>query len=178
MFYTQSVEDTLQDLDCSVDGLSTLEAKERSEHYGKNSLPEAKKSTIVDIFIDQFKSPIIYVLLVATIVSFAIKEFTDAQFILAVLFINAFIGLIGGVMALVGVVVITDSKGGGSVFLSGFGMLMFSYIFSTLLDIADSQSRMNARDQIRFDAGVAKENFYESSAPGCSCLLRRWLFAS
>jgi calcium-translocating P-type ATPase len=92
MFYTQSVKDSLRDLDCSVDGLSTLEAKERSEHYGNNALAEAQKNTIFDIFIDQFKSPIIYVLLVATVVSFAIKEFTDGQFILAVLFINAFIG--------------------------------------------------------------------------------------
>jgi len=92
MFYTQSVEETLRDLECTIDGLSTLEAKQHIEHYGKNSLPEAKKSTLLKIFIDQFKSPIIYVLLVATIVSFAIKEFTDAEFILAVLFINAFIG--------------------------------------------------------------------------------------
>ena len=92
MFYTQSVEDSLRDLECTADGLSTLEAKQRSEHYGKNSLPESKKHTLMGIFIDQFKSPIIYVLLVAAVVSFAIKEFTDAQFILAVLFINAFIG--------------------------------------------------------------------------------------
>jgi calcium-translocating P-type ATPase len=92
MFYTQSVEDSLRDLECTADGLTTLEAEEHSAHYGKNSLPEAKKHTILHIFIEQFKSPIIYVLLVATIVSFAIKEFTDAGFILAVLFINALIG--------------------------------------------------------------------------------------
>ena len=92
MFYTQSVQDSLRDLECTVDGLSTLEAAKRSEHYGKNSLPEAKKHTLIGIFIDQFKSPIIYVLLAAAVVSFVIKEFTDAQFILAVLFINAFIG--------------------------------------------------------------------------------------
>ena len=92
MFYTQSVKDSLRDLDCNVDGLSTLEAKERSEHYGKNSLPEAKKHTLLHIFIEQFKSPIIYVLLVAAVVSFSIKEFTDAGFILAVLLINALIG--------------------------------------------------------------------------------------
>jgi len=92
MFYTQSVNETLQDLECTVDGLSEAEAKERSEHYGKNSLPEAKTHTLFQIFIEQFKSPIIYILLIATIVSFAIKEYTDAQFILAVLFINAFIG--------------------------------------------------------------------------------------
>ena len=92
MFYTQSVEDTLQDLDCTVRGLTTDEVKNRIKHYGKNSIPEAKKHSPLSIFIEQFKSPIIYVLLIAAIVSFAIKEFVDAGFILAVLFINAFIG--------------------------------------------------------------------------------------
>ncbi len=92
MFYTQTVEDTLLDLNCTRDGLSSSDAKIRSERYGKNSLPESKKQTLLNIFFEQFKSPIIYVLLIATVVSFSIKEFTDGLFILAVLFINAFIG--------------------------------------------------------------------------------------
>jgi calcium-translocating P-type ATPase len=55
-------------------------------------MPEAKKTTLLEIFIEQFKSPIIYVLLIAAIVSVMIKELTDAGFIMAVLLINAFIG--------------------------------------------------------------------------------------
>ncbi|MCW9025675.1 MAG: cation-transporting P-type ATPase, partial [Thiovulaceae bacterium] len=92
MFYTQSVEDTLSSLECTKKGLSSKEAKERINHYGKNSIPEGKKSNLFGIFLEQFKSPIIYVLLIAAIISFVIKEFGDAGFILAVLFINAFIG--------------------------------------------------------------------------------------
>lgn len=92
MFYTQSVEDSLVNLDSTSEGLSSADAKIRREHYGKNSLPEPKKQTLLNIFFEQFKSPIIYVLLIATVVSFSIKEFTDGFFILAVLFINAFIG--------------------------------------------------------------------------------------
>ena len=92
MFYTQSVKDSLLDLNCTRDGLSSHDAKIRSEHYGKNALPESKKQTLLNIFFEQFKSPIIYVLLIATVVSFSIKEFTDGLFILSVLFINAFIG--------------------------------------------------------------------------------------
>lgn len=92
MFYTQSVEDTLSSLECSRDGLDSQKAKERLLHYGKNSIPESKKISIFGIFLEQFKSPIIYVLLVAAIISFIIKEFSDAGFILAVLLINAFIG--------------------------------------------------------------------------------------
>ena len=92
MFYTQSVQDTLHDLNATSNGLTTSQAKQHIDHYGKNKLPEAKKSTLINIFFEQFKNPIIYVLLVAAIVSFAIKEFTDAGFILAVLLINAIIG--------------------------------------------------------------------------------------
>ena len=92
MFYTQSVQDTLHDLNATINGLSASQAKKHIAHYGKNKLPEAKKSTLINIFFEQFKNPIIYVLLVAAIVSFAIKEFTDAGFILAVLLINAIIG--------------------------------------------------------------------------------------
>ncbi|EQB39087.1 hypothetical protein M947_07965 [Sulfurimonas hongkongensis] len=92
MFYTKTAEQSLKDLDCTSDGLSSSEAKQRIQHYGKNSLPDAKKRTLPIILLEQFKSPIIYVLLIAAIVSFAIKEFTDAGFILAVLLINAIIG--------------------------------------------------------------------------------------
>ena len=92
MFHTKSVEECLQNLACTVNGLSTMDVKVRIERYGKNSLAEAKKKTLFNIFVDQFKSPIIYILLIATVVSFSIKEFTDGFFILVVLFINAFIG--------------------------------------------------------------------------------------
>lgn len=92
MFHTQSLEACLEKLDTTLAGLSSEEAAKRIEHYGKNRLPEAKKRTLSLIFIEQFKNPIIYVLLMATIVSFAIKEYSDAGFILAVLFINAVIG--------------------------------------------------------------------------------------
>ena len=83
MFYTQSVKDSLLDLNCTRDGLSSHDAKIRSEHYGKNALPESKKQTLLNIFFEQFKSPIIYVLLIATVVSFSIKEFTDGLFIVS-----------------------------------------------------------------------------------------------
>lgn len=92
MFHTQSVDVCLKNLDTTLGGISTDEAKKRIEHYGKNALPEGEKRSLSQIFIEQFKSPIIYVLLIATIVSFAIKEYTDAGFILAVLFLNAIIG--------------------------------------------------------------------------------------
>ncbi|MEA1956296.1 MAG: HAD-IC family P-type ATPase [Campylobacterota bacterium] len=92
MFYTQSIEDSLLDLDSTRNGLSSSEVDIRTQHYGKNTFTEVSPASILEIFFEQFKSPIIYVLLIASVVSLVIKEFTDAGFILAVLFINAFIG--------------------------------------------------------------------------------------
>ena len=93
MFYhTHSIESTFEQLDTSETGLSSKSVDERSRRYGPNTLPESEKRFFYRILFDQFKSPIIYVLLIAALVSFVIKEFTDAYFILGVLLINAVIG--------------------------------------------------------------------------------------
>lgn len=92
MFHIKSVEETLNDLECSIDGLSTQDVISRRAHYGKNILAQAQRLTIFNIFLDQFKSPVIYVLLIAAAVSIIIKEFSDAGFIMAALLINAVVG--------------------------------------------------------------------------------------
>ncbi len=92
LYHTHSIASTYEQLDTSQAGLSKKSAGKRLERYGPNTLPESQKRTFYTILFDQFKSPIIYVLLIATLVSFAIKEFTDAYFILGVLLINAVIG--------------------------------------------------------------------------------------
>lgn len=91
-YHTKSIDDTFKLLDSKENGLTAKEALKRKEHFGENSLPKAKDKTIFEIFIEQFKSPIIYILLIASIVSVSIKEYSDASFIMAVLFINAIIG--------------------------------------------------------------------------------------
>jgi len=93
MFYhTQTISSVLEQLDTSQTGLSDKSVAERFERYGPNTLPESERRSLLGIIIDQFKSPIIYILLIAALVSFAIKEFSDAYFILGVLFINTLIG--------------------------------------------------------------------------------------
>ena len=75
-------------------GLSSAEAQKRLLEYGENRLPSAPPASLVLIFIKQFLSPFIYILLVASIVSFIVKQIPSAVFIIAVLFINAIIGTI------------------------------------------------------------------------------------
>jgi magnesium-transporting ATPase (P-type) len=75
-------------------GLATAEVLERQVRFGPNKLPEAPPPAWWQIALRQFKSPLIYILAAAAIVSLAIHpdDPTDAIFIAAVLLLNALIG--------------------------------------------------------------------------------------
>jgi magnesium-transporting ATPase (P-type) len=74
--------------------LSDEQVKIKRHKYGANILPQAKSPGVLLIFLLQFKSPFIYVLLAAATVSYALSQFLNAYFILAVLIINALIGTV------------------------------------------------------------------------------------
>ncbi|MDF1845424.1 MAG: HAD-IC family P-type ATPase, partial [Rubripirellula sp.] len=79
-------------LDAGVGGLTSAEAAERLERVGPNELPHAPRPAWWQIALRQFRSPLIYILGIAAVVSIAIGEPTDAGFIAAVLGLNALIG--------------------------------------------------------------------------------------
>ena len=89
-----SSEAVLVALKSSLHGLTHSEAVARLEQYGRNTLPQAKPPGIGTVFLRQFASPLIYVLVAAALLSLMIREWSDAGFISAVLFINAVIGTI------------------------------------------------------------------------------------
>lgn len=76
----------------SPDGLGEDEILERQNKYGRNILPIRKPPTLAGIFLHQFLSPLIYILLGAGVVSIIIGEATDAVFIFAVILLNAALG--------------------------------------------------------------------------------------
>jgi Ca2+-transporting ATPase len=84
--------EVLASLHSSPNGLGHAEAAARLQRYGRNALPAAEPPGIVIVFLHQFTSPLIYVLLAAALVSLAIREWSDAGFICAVLLLNAIIG--------------------------------------------------------------------------------------
>ena len=92
--YAYDQQDIIEALDSSPDGLSQNDVVTRISKFGSNSLPEEKSKNLFIIFIQQFVSPLIYVLLAATVLSLAIKEWLDATFIFAVLIINAIIVIV------------------------------------------------------------------------------------
>jgi Ca2+-transporting ATPase len=81
-----------EELQTNEKGLTSLEAEKRLEKYGRNELPEKKPEGFFSIFINQFKSPLIYILLGAGVIVSLMGEWADAIVILAVLMLNAIIG--------------------------------------------------------------------------------------
>jgi len=75
-------------------GLEPEEALIRLKEYGKNALPERKPPGMAEIIFHQFKSPLIYILLIAAVISLLLDDFKDAGFIFLVVIINAVIGTI------------------------------------------------------------------------------------
>ncbi|WP_397382660.1 cation-translocating P-type ATPase [Prosthecobacter sp.] len=75
-------------------GLSGSEASERLKQNGPNELPEDKHKPLWRVFASQFASPLIYILFVAAVISFAMGHASDAVVILIVVLINALIGAV------------------------------------------------------------------------------------
>ena len=92
MFYKLSVKEVLSELHSSVNGLSISEAKNRLLKYGKNEIINTKKFSIFRLFISQFQNFIIYVLLVAVLLSLFFSEYNDAIVIGIVIIINTLLG--------------------------------------------------------------------------------------
>ncbi|HVQ76987.1 MAG TPA: HAD-IC family P-type ATPase, partial [Candidatus Binatia bacterium] len=81
-------------LGTSARGLTRVEAAARLERHGPNQLEEAPPPSVWAVLLHQFTSPLIYILLVATVVTLLLREFADAIVIAVVLALNALIGFV------------------------------------------------------------------------------------
>lgn len=94
LYHTLESAAVLSQLQSDEHGLSSGEAKKRFESFGANELPEAKREGIWSLFFRQFQSPLIFILLVASVIVWWMGDFMDAGVILFVLFFNAVVGSI------------------------------------------------------------------------------------
>ena len=69
MYHSKKIEEIFKELDTSKDGLTEAEAKKRQQQYGLNEIKSTKKISPLKIFINQFKSFVIYILIAALIIS-------------------------------------------------------------------------------------------------------------
>ena len=91
-YYSLTSKEVLNELKTSEKGLTSKEAEERLQKYGQNVLEDEAKIRPWRIFVEQFKSPVVWVLLGAMIITFFLKEFIDFWVIFAVVIINAIFG--------------------------------------------------------------------------------------
>ncbi|WP_397569553.1 cation-translocating P-type ATPase [Schlesneria sp. T3-172] len=92
-WHTLSVDDISGRLNTDQEaGLTSAEAAERLKRVGPNSIAQAAERSAFSILISQFKSLIVGLLLVATVIAFAMNEQIEGAAILVVIFINAMIG--------------------------------------------------------------------------------------
>ncbi len=98
-FYRSGIEEVAADLKTDLNsGLSSEEASRRLDEYGPNELGETKHTSLAVKFLCQFKSFMIIVLIIAGIISGVVgymngEGFTDAIIILAIVLLNAIIGV-------------------------------------------------------------------------------------
>jgi Ca2+-transporting ATPase len=93
-FYSLLPEEALRVLGTSPQGLSGEEAAVRLEEHGPNQLAEAKKISPVVIFLRQFASLLMLILIVAIVISYLSGEALDAAVILAILLACGVLGFI------------------------------------------------------------------------------------
>lgn len=93
--YQRTREDLVSSLQTDIEhGLSSQEAKARLEKFGPNKLAEEKAIPVWQKFINQFKDVLIIILIIAAIISGAMGELADAIIILAIVVVNAILGVV------------------------------------------------------------------------------------
>ena len=91
-WHSQEIPQVLAHLDATATGLSTSEHQKRFQKYGPNALAQSKSRGFWTVFIEQFKSPLIYLLFAAAALKLVLGHPNDAVVILAVVLINAILG--------------------------------------------------------------------------------------
>lgn len=94
-WHARTSEDVSVAFGVSVDaGLSDHDVEERRREHGINELPRQRKQSAFARFLQQFRNPLVYILLISGLVTIVLGGITDASVILGVVLINALIGFI------------------------------------------------------------------------------------
>lgn len=93
--YKLTLEELIQTLGVdTAHGLTAEEAAKRLEQYGPNALKEKKRQTLLQKVLAQFKDVMVLILIAASVVSAALGEYIDASVIIAIVVINAILGVV------------------------------------------------------------------------------------
>jgi magnesium-transporting ATPase (P-type) len=88
-----TLEQVFATLRTSAQGISDQEAASRSAAYGKNVLQKHSVSAFL-VLANQFKNTLVYLLVIASVISYAIKDYSDGTVILVILLVNTMLGFL------------------------------------------------------------------------------------
>ncbi|HSF22970.1 MAG TPA: cation-transporting P-type ATPase, partial [Blastocatellia bacterium] len=91
-YWSLAPELVLSALRTTNNGLQPADVKQRLMQYGLNTIREQQQATALRLFLNQFKSPLVLILIFAAIVSLMVGEWTDASIVLVVVFGSAVLG--------------------------------------------------------------------------------------
>jgi P-type Mg2+ transporter len=92
VFWSLSADQLRQQLETTPEGLKEAEARQRLLRYGPNLLKPARKSDALTLFLGQFKSPIILILIFAAGLSLVLQDSVDALIILGIVLVSGLLG--------------------------------------------------------------------------------------
>ena len=90
--YNKTIEEVFKELKTTDKGLSDSEAAERLKQYGLNDIKEARIISPFSIFISQFKSVVVWILIAATTIATFLGEYIEAIVIFAIVILIAILG--------------------------------------------------------------------------------------
>ncbi len=93
-WYRLPEEEVIALLESSRQGLGPEEAESRLSRFGRNQLERRRGPSPLVLFLRQFESPLVYVLVAAGIVTALVGEYVDTIVILVVVIVNAIIGYV------------------------------------------------------------------------------------
>ncbi|MFC6719030.1 cation-translocating P-type ATPase [Natrialbaceae archaeon GCM10025810] len=100
-WHAMRIEDVFSTLATGEEGLSSAEADRRLSEYGTNDIREAERASPFDLFVSQFRNPLIYLLIVAAILSLGVgfvpgeePHYAEAGFIGLIIGVNGLFGFV------------------------------------------------------------------------------------
>ncbi len=95
MYESRTASEAIRSLETDREnGLGRREAMERKAKYGANKLKEQEQKSVWQMVLEQLNDPLILILVVAMAISLMLHEFGDAVIIVAVVVLNAAVGII------------------------------------------------------------------------------------
>ena len=94
MYYKKNTQEVLKSLNSSLDGLSKEDVQERLKKYGYNELKEKETSSVIKLFLETFKDPLVIILLIAALVQVFLGEVMESSIILAVVTLNSILSVV------------------------------------------------------------------------------------